>query len=179
MQIIDQPITAIVLIDAPPYLELDQETITVVLSEGITVIDEAAQGQRGPQGIQGVKGDPGEGGIGGTINRTAAVVLSGQRVITTDENGGAIYADKDTSSHVGRVLGISMNAAMIGALVVVKTFGEFSEPTWNWNAGDPIYLGANGTLTQTPPNTGFLLEVAFALTSTSIFISIKQPFVRS
>lgn len=49
-QVIDQPNTVTVLIDAPPYLELQQEVITVNLIEGLTVIDGAAQGQRGPAG---------------------------------------------------------------------------------------------------------------------------------
>lgn len=147
--------------------------------QDVQVVVRGVVGPSGPQGIQGVQGEPGEGGIGGTINLTAAAIVSGHRVIATDENGEAIYADKGTPSHVGRVLGISMNAATVGASVAVKTFGEFSEPTWAWNAGEPIYLGANGVLTQTPPLAGILLEVAFALTSTSIFVSIKQPFVRS
>lgn len=162
------------------------QTVTFLSGQQVTiekkdvqVVVRGIKGASGPQGIQGVKGDPGEGGVGGTINLTAASILSGHRVITTDAHGDAIYADKDTLAHVGKVLGISMNAAMAGALVAVKTFGEFSEPTWNWNAGEPLYLGANGVLTQTPPVTGFLLEVAFALTSTLIFISLKQPFVRS
>ena len=179
MQIVEENTTAVILIDAPAHLDLAQETITVTMTEGVTLIDGALQGQIGPQGVQGEKGDPGEGGIGGTINRTAATILSGHRVIATDVNGEAIYADKDTPSHVGKVLGICTHAAIAGATIVIQAFGEFTEPTWNWTAGSPIYLGANGTLTQTPPTTGFLLEVAFALTSTSIFISIKQPFVRS
>lgn len=57
MQIVDQPITAVVLIDAPPHLELDQESITVTLTEGVSVIDGALQGERGPKGEDGVSAD--------------------------------------------------------------------------------------------------------------------------
>lgn len=48
--IVEQNSPAVVLIDAPPYLQIPQETITVTLAPSITVIDGAAQGQRGPAG---------------------------------------------------------------------------------------------------------------------------------
>lgn len=124
-------------------------------------------------------GPSGPAGDDELISLIAATVLSGQRVVTTDINGEAIYADKDTPAHVSKVLGICLTAATVGASVDIRTFGELTEPAWNWNAGEPIYLSTNGTMTQTVPLTGFLLQVAFALTPTSIFVSLQQPFVRS
>lgn len=58
MQIVEENTTAVILIDAPPHLELARETITVTMTEGVTVIDGALQGQRGPQGGQGPAGTP-------------------------------------------------------------------------------------------------------------------------
>lgn len=50
MQIVEENTTAVILIDAPPHLELARETITVTMTEGVTIIDGAAQGQRGQAG---------------------------------------------------------------------------------------------------------------------------------
>jgi hypothetical protein len=66
MQILEQNNTAVVLIDAPPHLELQQESITVSLAEGLQVVDGAAQGQRGPKGDKGDQGDPGVDGVAGS-----------------------------------------------------------------------------------------------------------------
>lgn len=124
-------------------------------------------------------GPSGPAGDIGLIDLTAATVLSGHRAITTNSDGEAIYADKNTPSHVGKVLGVCIHAAVAGAIITVKTFGVLTESSWNWTPGGSIYLNANGILTQTPPTTGFSLELAYALTPTAIFISLKQPFVRS
>jgi len=48
--VVEQPGAATLLIDAPPYLQIPQETITVTLAPSLTVVDGAAQGQRGPAG---------------------------------------------------------------------------------------------------------------------------------
>lgn len=124
-------------------------------------------------------GPPGPSGDIGLLSLTAATILSGHRAITTNNAGDAIYADKNTPSHVSKVLGVCTHAAIAGATIAIKTFGELTEPSWNWTPGGSIYLNANGILTQTPPTTGFSLELAYALTPTTIFISLKQPFVRS
>jgi len=57
-QIIEENNGPVVLIDAPPYLNIAQEIITVVTGESVTVIDGAAQGQRGLVGPQGPAGTP-------------------------------------------------------------------------------------------------------------------------
>jgi hypothetical protein len=147
-------------------IEIEDEVSLVQVEEvGVQIIEIAEQGIAGPPGSE--------------IVRVAAVVLSGHRVVTVDEDGKIIYADSANLDHVGKVLGITTGAAAQNANITIKAFGELTEPSWNWDMDKSIYLGANGALTQTPPTVGFLLEVAFPLSPTSVFVSLKQPFVRS
>lgn len=108
------------------------------------------------------------------LTYVAGVVLGGHRAVLVDVSGSAIYADKDTPSHYASVIGITTASAGIGASVPIQTFGELTEGSWTWTAKLPIYLGANGTLTQTPPSTGFQLMLGFAISTTKIFIDIKE-----
>ncbi len=143
----------------------DEANYTEVSEVGIEVISLLQQGPAGPPG-------PVSGYLAGSN-------LSGHRAVIVDENSKVVYADNQTPSHTSKVLGITLGAAVIDDTVSVRTFGEVQEPSWNWTLDQPIYLGANGVLTQALPITGFLLVLAFPISPTKIFISIKQPYVRS
>lgn len=111
-----------------------------------------------------------------TITAVAAANLSGHRAIVLNSTQQAIYADNQTSAHAARVLGITTGAAAIGSNATIQTFG-LTESSWNWSIG-PIFLATDGTLTQTPPTTGFLLVIASAIAPTKIFINIQSPILR-
>ena len=116
-------------------------------------------------------------GSGNLIEKQAAINLSGHKSVVLNDDGKLIYADNTTAEHANKILGISKNAAVSGGIVVVQTFAELQEPTWNWIPGKPIFLSTTGTLTQTVPASGFIIIIAFAVTSTKIFIDIKQPII--
>lgn len=101
--------------------------------------------------------------------------ISGHRVMRCTSSGKVSYADSGTPSHAHSVIGISTNAAADNETVNVQFSGEVTEPSWNWTPNLPVFNGANGYLTQTPPTTGYSLIVGFALTSTKIVVGIKQP----
>ena len=88
---------------------------------------------------------------------------------------GIRYADASDTLNADATLGITAGAALAGAAVFVVTHGVMVEGSWNWTPRDPVYLGAGGALTQTPPATGLVLVVAIALTATSIEVRIQQP----
>jgi hypothetical protein len=107
-------------------------------------------------------------------NAIAGVDLGGHRVVVLNDIGKAIYADKDTTEHINKVWGITTGAAAVDEVIKVQTHGRLDEPSWSWTLNNFIFLGNNGLLTQTTPTTGFRCPVAFPLTSTSIFINIKE-----
>lgn len=150
--------------------------------QAAVIVEVGKQGPAGPKGADGSTGpagSPGSPGPSGTgsVVYDAGIPLSGHRVVFIDTDGLAYYADHDRLQDSQRVLGITIGAVTQHAPAVIMLFGEMTEPTWSWIEGFYIFLGSNGVLTQTPPVTGFQMEVAFAITSTKIMINPKPPIV--
>ena len=120
----------------------------------------------------------GGGGGGGTAlppNQTqysAATALSGHRAVILNGNGMLEYADSSTLSHAGRIIGITTNG---GTSIIVQSCLNLVEPSWTWDVTLPIFLGTNGSLTQTPPFSGFVQYLGFPSNSITMFIEIFPP----
>jgi len=137
-----------------------------------------------PEGISlvGPKGDTTstDGSLASNLlQKTAAVTLSGHRLVVLDQNNMATYASSNTLTTSQRVIGITTTSALVGEEVTIQTSGEVVEPTWNWDVSKMIYLGIGGYLTQTPPTSGFLLIVGVPSTPTSMIVNIRQPIILS
>jgi hypothetical protein len=111
------------------------------------------------------------------VSYPAAVNLSGQRMVRLDSAGELVYAENTDLADAERVLGMTVGAVNTGDIAQVIRSGVVVEPTWNWTLGQPIFLSTTGLLTQTPPAAGFVLQVAFPISSTSVFIDIKQALI--
>jgi hypothetical protein len=105
---------------------------------------------------------------------TAGETLGGQRVVRTS-GATAMYANSSTQAHAQAVIGITTGAATSGAAVTVQSEGQMTDPSFSFTAGLPVYLNGNGTMSNTPPSSGFILQVAVAISATTIAINIKQP----
>jgi hypothetical protein len=94
-------------------------------------------------------------------------------VVTQGSDGRVGYASNDNPAHVQSPLWITMGAATTGTAVEVVMFGALTEPSWTWTPG-PLYLGAAGALTQTPPSAlggaTFLAQIGVASGATAVFI---------
>ena len=102
---------------------------------------------------------------------TAGMSISALRCITTDSSGLAKYATPDSLANAV-VIGISTTAASTGQNITIKTSGQITDASWSWTKG-AIYLGANGSLTQTAPTGGsIVVHVAKAITATTLIIDI-------
>lgn len=138
---------------------------------------------RGPKGERGDPGQTGQTGAPGASGEVsfiypAAYAISGHRIVTLDEHGAAIYASSAIPAHANRVIGMTENAAAAGDDLNIKKIGKLVEPSWNWQLDKPVYLGADGFLTQTPPavpTAEFSLVVGFPASATSLFINIGIP----
>ena len=115
---------------------------------------------------------------GNIITVTAGASLGGHRAVVID-SGVAQYADSTTTGNATRVVGLTKGAITSGTSGEVQTYGELVEPSFAWTPGEPIYLGTNGQLTQTVPTSGFILQVAIAITATKIFIKQREPILIS
>lgn len=107
---------------------------------------------------------------------TASAGLSALRVVTNNIQNQLVYANAAVVEHAFKVIGILPSAVGEGQSIAPITEGTIEDASWNWEAGQPIFLGFNGNLTQSPPeDVTFYLQVAIALTPTKIDFEIQEP----
>lgn len=141
-------------------------TVVEVTQPVTTVVEIIKEGQQGPPGSEGA-----------THVLAAGQVIGGYRVIKA-VNGLAFYPDTTIASDGLLVTGISENAAIVSDPVTVRSDGYITDMSWNWTPG-AVYCGATGLLTQTIPSSGWVLQVATAVSQTKISVEIRQPIMRS
>lgn len=128
---------------------------------------------------QGPAGRPGPSAE--TVERVAASAIGGHRLVCLIADT-LVYASPANLGHVNRLIGLTMNAAGTGDLVVIRISGEITEPSWVWAVDQPIYLGANGFLTQVAPTkstAAYTQVIGFAVTADRIFIHLSSPIILS
>ena len=123
----------------------------------------------------GPQGPPGEAGDLIVTDHLAGEALGGHRGVIVGNDNRLYYADQSNLTHFNRVLGITTGAAVQNDPASVRVGGIMTEPSWTWDLDKFIYLGVNGLLTQTPPGTGFLLEMGWPINPTSMMVDIKLP----
>lgn len=159
--------------DAPTFLEVVEdaqlelagaESLELVLEEISTPIE--VLGTPGPQGPSGMHG----------IEQFAAgEALSGHRAVAISGNA-VTYADNLDATRQNGMVGVTLQAALSGDTVNVCVLGTITEISWSWTPNRPVYLGASGALTQTPPAApAFQRIVGYATSDTSLFVSVEQP----
>jgi hypothetical protein len=144
---------------APEYLERGSREL----------IEVAAQGPAGPPG------PPGGGGAA-TLQLIAQGALSGHRVVRATALGVA-YVDPSDPQQAGTALGVTTHAALNQQPVLVQQIGELEESTWAWTLNLPVYVGANGVLTQAPPTAGFVEIVGMPTAPTKLAINLRNSII--
>lgn len=137
--------------DAPPQTITVQDTI-----HAVSVVTVGVPGPQGP------KGD--DGGVQSeTITATASTDIDVGRVVTVFD-GVASYAD-NISNYTGQ-LGVTLDSAVLDGQLTIQITGIVTNTAWNFSSGF-IWLGQNGVLTQTEPETGISFILGSSYTTTS------------
>lgn len=139
-----------------------------IMSDGSTieVINGGAALQitdRGVRGLQGVSGD--------VLIINAAESIPGERIVTLNSSGLLVLASPGRSIP----LGISTNAGNIGEPVTVRIAGRFQSNALALTPALLVFLAASGTLTQTPPASGFSQVVGYATDANTLILNIQSP----
>lgn len=117
-------------------LALDSASVVdVALDQGQEITIEAGTAQ-GPQGLDG----------GVTLVR-AAENLGGDRAITIDGR----YCDGTSLNNLAKYVGITLGATTTGNNVQIKRTGAHTIVGATFTVDMPVYIGPDGTLTQTLP----------------------------
>jgi hypothetical protein len=167
------PVVIVEVSEAETVVQDVDQVTEISVSEAETTLEEElatsvveVSNHRGPQGPAGRT----------TIVRPAGQDLGGHRVVWSDD-GAAKYSDAGDVATAAAAIGVTTGAASEGDDATIQTYGPLNEPSWNWAPGEPIYLGAAGQLTQTPPASGAVRQIAIAETATQVFIDL-QPEIR-
>ena len=134
-----------------------------VLGSPIEIVELGIPGPRGPQGLAGLAG------VMQTIE--AATSLSGHRAVTI----GGVYADYRSALAL-HLAGLIVSAALAGDEVAVVQSGFVEWPAAGLIPDLPLFLGVDGMLTQTPPLTGWLRQIAVAVSETTITVDIGPAY---
>jgi hypothetical protein len=119
------------------------------------------------------------GGSGGSVSQpaeptfTAGANVFGSRGLMFDVSGDVILADPSAAGYVWA--GVATQAANAGQTLTVVDSETFSFSAWAWTPQQPLYVTANGVLTQAPPTSGVLHQIGYALTATEILIAPMPP----
>lgn len=101
---------------------------------------------------------------------SSPTAIGGNRAVLSS----GYYADCTDTATIGRVIGITMTATTIGELMAVAYAGELNG-FYGLTPNQPVYLSTNGTVTQTPPISGYIQKLGVAKNSGSILINIETP----
>lgn len=136
----------------------------------VLVLIPAAQGMPGPAGA------PGSAGAAISALPIGGVVQALRLVRAT--NGVVYPVDTAQAGDAAEVIGVALQSVTtIGDSVNVQRAGTVSDSHWSWAPG-VVWAGADGSLTQSPASTGFLMQVGRVINATTIDIDIESPIYR-
>ena len=83
------------------------------------------------------------------------------------------------ATHLNTLIGLAKQTGNIGNVIAVAEDEFMTNTAWAWQPDKPVFLGTDGTLTQSFIGVLFVQQVGVALTPTKIVIRISQPIKRA
>lgn len=83
------------------------------------------------------------------------------------------------AGHLNTLIGLAKQTGNIGNVIAVAEDEYMTNTAWAWQPDKPVFLGTDGTLTQSLIGVLFVQQVGVALTPTKIVIRISQPIRRA
>lgn len=157
-------------------------TVVVVsvapLTKPVTVVMSSAPvSQPGPRGLMGPRGQQGVAGSDALTKYTLSALSANKVVRLSDATHVTPISALERSDAWGAIAVTVTAASAPETAVSVIVFGELADDSWNWVPGLPIFVGANGGLTQTrDPAWAFVRVIGNAISPARIFID-SQPAV--
>lgn len=86
-------------------------------------------------------------------------------------------ADSTNTAYKDKVIGLATTAITGATSGLVRNYGQITNATWTWSPGDVLYLNGTALSTTAPTASGFVQEIARALTSITIMIELKNSIL--
>jgi len=147
------------------------ETVTaaVQLDKTVAVVVAGTQGPVGP------RGQPGPAG-GSAFIRIAGEPISALRAVYELPSGAVHPLSADDAEHIDLLAGITTTSAATGQEVTIQRAGPLDATGLNLQPGR-VWLGMDGALTQTPPETGFDTLLGYATAGQRLYIDISETIL--
>lgn len=139
--------------------------------------DSTVPGPEGPQGRSGRDGAQGPAGAGAVTSREASANVPLWSAVVVSDANRCIPADPSNPAHRGQVIGVTAYGGMTGAQVEIQSVGDLLGPVADFAEGTPLFVGAGGILTPTPPTSGWRQIVATAVSSSQIVVALGEARV--
>ena len=107
---------------------------------------------------------------GGGPAGVASSTINGHRFVAWQSDGTLAHAQP---GDLFAIAGLTTSAATVGQPVAALSEGAVAFSGWSWAPG-PVFLGVDGTLTQTLPASGWVVVVGRG-DGTRLFITIQPP----
>lgn len=117
-----------------------------------------------------------DGGDGNTFARTAGAAISALIAVYELPDGTVWPLSADDDEHIDLLAGITLTSASTGAQVTVQRSGPLDAAGLNLQAGR-VWLGMNGQLTQTPPDSGNDTLLGYATAEQRLYIDISETII--
>ena len=114
---------------------------------------------------------------GTSLSLICAADVTRFSVVRLSDTQQVSEATNATVTHADEVVGIAMAGGAAGDLIEVRTAGLVENEDWAWTVGQRVYLGTNGSLTQTIPTSGFVLPLGTTVSAAEIDVRIGTPLV--
>jgi hypothetical protein len=172
----EQPISNVLKTDASGFVTfkvLTLTTLTFRLLTGLTLSPTAY-----PLFSSTTSPTPPSGVIETEVSLSCGEMILEGYAVKTNSLGQAIRCSANNLTHLNTLIGIAKQTGNIGDVIAIAEDEFFTNTAWTWVPDKPVFLGANGTLTQSTTGLLFVQQVGVALSPTKIVIRISQPIKR-
>lgn len=144
-------------------------TVVTQLGHVAAVVAAGTQGPPGPRGEIGPSG-------GSAFTRTAGTAISALVAVYELPDGTVWPLSADDGAHIDLLAGITLTSASAGADVTIQRAGPLDAAGLNLQPGR-VWLGMNGQLTQTPPESGNDTLLGYATAEQRLYIDISETIL--
>lgn len=107
----------------------------------------------------------------------AGEVINGHRIVCLVD--GKLYkASNQQVAHVGKVIGMSLQAVAEGEMCNIRAFGKITNTGWSLTPNSSYYLTTDGVISDVQPATGFIQLIGFSIDADNLELIIQTPIIR-
>ena len=110
-------------------------------------------------------------------NKIAGETISAFNIVRLYDANTIVKCSNNSTYSDARAIGISLSAGDAGDTIRVLILGIIENTFFNYPAGTLLFLGTNGTITDTAPTSGHLTIIGECPANGVFSISIKEPIV--